>query len=669
MMDCLEPIVIAARQPVTGRHALLGRRIAAPNPTWEAELSTNAVPFLRDHVVNKAIVFPGAAYVETVLAAQREISPQSAGIVENLELRKFLTIGERASHILRTEITGKGRDVSIYSHSGDDGKWTLHATAALSGAPPRREKSPLDLGLVHGRCTERIDAKALYAEMTAHGLHYGPMFQAVRRLWRCRGEALAEIAMVRPDSDVEGCHLHPVLLDAAFQVLFATILEDASSTALHVPVRIGRIILHSCPGTRLWSHVRLTKRSPFLIEGDIVLCDDNGAVIAEILGLRCQPVPGRSRAQPADLKDSSREALAAGVPFAIHVGRPGLLASMKFQETERHPPRFGEVELEIQAVSVNFKDVLKIMGRLPAGVLEDTYFGEAIGMEAAATVVEVGPGVEDLKVGDRIVALPRLGCFRSHVTTSVRDMAWVPQRYEYEASDQAGMPVVFVTAVHALREVARLRPGERVLLHSATGGVGLAAIQVARRIGAEVFATAGSPEKRAYLHSLGIKHVMDSRSLDFADEIMEVTGGRGIDVLLNFLTGEALEKSLNILAPFGRMVEIGKYDIEENNRLPLRPFSRNLTFSAVDIDRLAALRPETFQRLLGEVWRDFQEGRFLPLPTNVMPIGEISEACRSMMKAKHIGKVILEIRRQGPEARCTASENRLLERSGLRICS
>jgi NADPH:quinone reductase-like Zn-dependent oxidoreductase len=658
-MDCLEPVTITAHHPGIDRHILLGRRIPAPNPTWEAELSANKIPFLRDHQVNKAIVFPGAGYVEAVLAAQREVSPQCAGIVENLEFRKFLTIGEQARHILRTEISGKGRDVSIYSHSGDDRKWTLHTTASLSGAPPRREKAALDLDLVQGRCTETIDAKALYAEMAVYGLHYGPMFQAVRRLWRCPGEALAEIAMVRSGVDIEGCQLHPTLLDAAFQVLFATILEEAPTAALHVPVRIGRVILHASPGTRLWSHVRLTKRSPSLIEGDIVLCDDNGGLIAEIQGLRCQPVPGRSSARPADLKDGSRDSRPeptatvppAGVPFAVCVGRPGLLASLKFQETERRSPRSGEVELEIEAISLNFKDVLKVMGRLPAGVLEDTYFGAAIGMEAAATVVDVGPGVEDLKAGDRIVAMPRSGCLRSHLTTPVTEMVWVPQQRGYGASDQAGMPVVFVTAVHALREIARLQPGERVLLHSATGGVGLAAIQVARRIGAEVFATAGSPEKRAYLRSLGIDHVMDSRSLDFADEIMVATGGRGVDVLLNFLTGEALEKSLGILAPFGRMVEIGKYDIEENNRLPLRPFNRNLTFSAIDIDRLAAARPETFQRLLGEVWRDFQEGRFQPLPVNVMPIGAISEACRSMMKARHIGKMILEIQHQGPAHR------------------
>lgn len=642
-MDCVEPMM-TARHLEHDLHALLGRRVPAPNPIWEAAVNAEAMPFLRDHQVNGAMVFPGAGYVEAALAAQRANCPQTAGMIENLEFRKFLALGARSRHTLRVEIGGKGRDLAIYSRPEDDAdSWSLHATASLSKAPSRRDGDLLDVDAIRSRCGEAVEPQALYATLAAQGLQYGPSFQGIHRLWRGPGEALAEIVPTASCLDTAGFLLHPTLLDAAFQALAATILDEVPDT-LYVPTRIDRISFRVRPQVRLWSHVRLTRQSGWLIAGDITLCDEHGAVMAEIRGLRCQPLPRRPRVRPA----GGSAGVSSGAPlipvrYTVVIGRPGVLGSLEFREAERRPPRSGEVELRIEALSLNFKDVLKIMGRVPAGILEDTFFGPAIGMEAATTVVAVGSGVADLKVGDRIVAMPREGCFRSHVTTPVADMAWVPQIAGSRDLDQAGLPVVFVTALHALRDIARLQPGERVLLHSATGGVGLAAIQVARAIGAEIFVTAGSPEKRDYLRALGIRHVLDSRSLDFADEIMEATDGVGIDVLLNFLTGEALEKSLGVLAPFGRMVEIGKYDIEENNRLPLRPFNRNLTFSAVDIDRLAAARPRTFQRLLREVWQEFEAGRFQPLPIQVLPIREISEACRSMMKARHIGKLILRM--------------------------
>jgi NADPH:quinone reductase-like Zn-dependent oxidoreductase len=220
---------------------------------------------------------------------------------------------------------------------------------------------------------------------------------------------------------------------------------------------------------------------------------------------------------------------------------------------------------------------------------------------------------------------------------------WLPDLKQHAQVELVGMPIVFATALYSLRDVARLLPGERVLLHSATGGVGLAAIQVARYLGAEILATAGSPEKRDYLRSLGIQHVMESRSLDFADQIMAATNGHGVDVVLNFLSGEALEKSLSVLAPFGRLVEIGKRDIEENSRLPLRAFNRGLSFTAVDLDRMAAARPGLLRALLHEIWDGIRQGVFRPVPVQVFSAAEITRACRIMLKAEHIGKVVVQM--------------------------
>jgi NADPH:quinone reductase-like Zn-dependent oxidoreductase len=333
-------------------------------------------------------------------------------------------------------------------------------------------------------------------------------------------------------------------------------------------------------------------------------------------------------------------------PLALNISKPTTFQRLCFSKTTRRPPGPGEVELQIQAISLNFKDALKILGWLSDDVLKDTFFGLALGMEAAATVVRVGKGVDELKVGNRIIVMPRTGCLRTYLTLPVMDMFWGFQFSEYDSRVQAGIPIGFITALYCLHWTARLQPGERVLLHSATGGVGLAAIQVARWLGAEVFATAGSPRKRELLQSMGIQHVMDSRSLEFVDEIMAVTKGKGVDVVMNFLSGEALQKSLTVLAPFGRFVEIGKRDIEENNALPLRAFNQNLTFSAVDMDRLAAARPGTLRELLREIWDGFSAGRFHPVMTEIFPLADIGKACRLMMKAKHIGKCVLQVEDQ-----------------------
>src|SRR5262249_19829521 len=147
-----------------------------------------------------------------------------------------------------------------------------------------------------------------------------------------------------------------------------------------------------------------------------------------------------------------------------------------------------------------------------------------------------------------------------------------PKPPQLSDAEAATIPIAFATAYYALHEVGRLQPGERVLIHSAATGTGLAAVPLAQRAGAQVFATAGSPEKRAFLHSLGIQHVFDSRSLAFADEVLSVTGGQGVDLVLNSLTGAAIERGLALLAPYGRFLEIGKKDIYHNTLLGLMPF-------------------------------------------------------------------------------------------------
>lgn len=190
-----------------------------------------------------------------------------------------------------------------------------------------------------------------------------------------------------------------------------------------------------------------------------------------------------------------------------------------------------------------------------------------------------------------------------------------------------------------------------MLIHAAAGGVGLAAVQLAQRAGAEIFATAGSSEKRAYLKSMRVPHVLDSRSLDFADEVMKRTDGYGVDVVLNSLPGEYITRSLSILASYGRFVEIGKTDIYQNKPLGLFPFRNNLSYFAVDLERVCRERPDFLRTLLLELMATFQEGALSPLPQQIFPIADVANAFRHMARRKNIGKVVLSFPNSESKAR------------------
>src|SRR6059058_3590116 len=184
------------------------------------------------------------------------------------------------------------------------------------------------------------------------------------------------------------------------------------------------------------------------------------------------------------------------------------------------------------------------MGLLPEEALIDGFAGPTFGLECAGIVRSLGPGVADLSVGDRVMAFAPAS-LSSRVVTIAEAVAQIPPHTSF--ADAATIPVTFVTAIYALGHLAKLAPGEHVLIHTASGGVGLAAIQYAKHCGAVVIATAGSEVKRSFLRLAGADHVLDSRDLEFCNEVREITGGQGVDVVLNSLSGEAMERSLEVL--------------------------------------------------------------------------------------------------------------------------
>jgi polyketide synthase 12/myxalamid-type polyketide synthase MxaB len=310
---------------------------------------------------------------------------------------------------------------------------------------------------------------------------------------------------------------------------------------------------------------------------------------------------------------------------------PGTLDGLELGRLERRPPGPGEVEIEVRAVGLNFKDVLNTLGLYPGDP-------GPLGSECAGLVAAVGPGVPGLAPGMPVVAVAA-GSFATHVTTRADLVAPKPPEWSFE--EAASVPVAFVTAWYCLRTVAGLRAGERVLIHAAAGGVGLAAVQVARALGAEVFATAGSPAKRAHVESLGARAVLDSRTPVFAGEILARTGGHGVDVVLNSLTGEAIAESLRALAPRGRFIEIGKRGVWTTAEVArARP---GAAYHVIDWGEVAAASPDTIRAVFMSVLDACRGGELAPLPRRAFALDRVADAFRHMAQARHIGKVVVTV--------------------------
>ncbi|NEP63755.1 MAG: SDR family NAD(P)-dependent oxidoreductase, partial [Symploca sp. SIO2G7] len=307
--------------------------------------------------------------------------------------------------------------------------------------------------------------------------------------------------------------------------------------------------------------------------------------------------------------------------------QPGTLTGLRWQPAQQRQPRADEVVIQIQATGLNFRDVLIAMGQYPEPA--------SLGCECVGTVTQVGDSVTDLTPGQTVMAIAA-DSFAQSVTVHRDLVTPVPQPIAPTAA--ATLPVAFLTADYSLCHLANLQPGERVLIHAATGGVGQAAIQIAHRIGAEVFATA-SPGKQGVLRELGITHIMNSRTLDFADDVMTATKGQGVQVVLNSLPGEFRAKSLEILAAQGRFVEIGKGDGFRPEQITrLRPDVKHFT---VDLAALCSKRPTLVQSMLRQLAHQVSAGIWSPLSVTEFTQNQAIQAFRTVQQAKHVGKVVV----------------------------
>lgn len=387
-----------------------------------------------------------------------------------------------------------------------------------------------------------------------------------------------------------------------------------------------------------------------------VLANDDEDEVLWRSGQRCVHRFGPQSGKPAS-PDAARS-----LPCQLRIGNSSGIEELHFRTKSSRELAEDEVEIEVLAAGLNFSDVMKALDLypgLPDGPVD-------LGAECSGRITRVGPSSHKNQasntnhrwhIGDEVIAIAP-GAFATHVIVNEALVAFKPRRLSY--AQAAALPIAFLTADYALNECGRLHNGDSVLIHAASGGVGLAAMQLAKLTGVRILATAGSEEKRRAAREAGASVVMDSRSLEFAKLTLDATDGQGVDAVLNSLPGEAIPAGLSVLKTGGRFLEIGKRDIYSDAALGLYPFRNNLALFAIDLDQLFKQQPKRMGQMLERLVERFERGEVKPLPIQTFSADETRSAFRFMQHGKHIGKVVIDFQKRPSEVRAS-------EMGGLRF--
>ncbi|ORW85266.1 polyketide synthase [Mycobacterium sp. IEC1808] len=381
-------------------------------------------------------------------------------------------------------------------------------------------------------------------------------------------------------------------------------------------------------GAAVWGLVRSAQAEH---PDRVVLVDSDGSLdTSTVIGCGEPQLAIRSgvayAARLAPLPPDAALALPQG-NWRLDAGGGGTLEDLVVRPSPPVELAAGQVRVAVAAVGVNFRDVLVALGMYPGG-------GQ-LGAEGVGVIAEVGPGVSGLAVGDRVMGL--LGVVGSEAVVDARLVTAVPA--QWSTLEAAGVPVVFLTALYGLSVLAGLRAGQRVLIHAATGGVGMAAVQLARHWGAEVFATA-SRAKWETLRAMGFDddHIGDSRTTAFEQQFLAATGGRGVDVVLDSLAGEFVDASLRLLVDGGQFVEMGKTDLRDPDEVAAQ--HPGVRYQAFDLTEVS---PDRIAAMLAELTDLFKEGVLKPLPTRAFDVRRAAETYRFVSQARHVGKIVLTL--------------------------
>jgi len=579
---------------------------------------------------------PGTGFLEMVRASLANYMREgNAGLeIREVQFLKPLMLRENEERKARLVLRRKENnfEFTAMSKTGkEENQWESHVIGKVGIIQVQRVQHPLKEILARCRKKGIPDVQQIKQTFNNPEL-FGPRWRSCRwiktgnREWLSYLELPGEFA-----GDIDQYQLHPALLDVA--VGFAAFVPEVFQGNSYLPFAYKRLKVSRPLKQKLYSWARYAKNNDEPNPGeflalDVTIMDEEGTELAAVEGYTFKKIEMEARPVPVAREKPEN--------FVLLPSEMGNLDTLAFRLAVRHAPGPEELEFEVFTVGLNFKDVLFALGVLPIPPGQEL----RLGFECAGKVTAVGEGVKNFKIGDNVLGLCT-PCFLEYVTRPIHSLAKLPQGISFE--EAATLPMPYMTAYYSLVKKADLQKGERVLIHSAAGGVGLAAVKVAQWIGAEIFATAGTEKKREYLGSLGISHVMDSRSLDFADQVKEITNGEGVDVVLNSLAGDFIPKSLSILRPYGRFLELGVKDINNNYKLGLRPFMNSLSYYAIVMTTEV---PGIFS-IWAEVIDHIGKNHFPPLPYRLFPASQAHEAFKYMLLGEHIGKNVVTMKDKG----------------------
>ena len=555
-----------------------------------------------EHRLEGSALLPGTGILELLRAACAQALGWETLQLSAVDLSRPLHVpaGERMQYAVTVERGERSESVVLLARVQD--AWHVVAQCEASKVEPADGPA--------------LDLSSAYASVDlppSSSLHLGPR-------WNClRGEArvaddelhtLCELSL-EFEGDLESYSLHPALLDVAAGAFLRHLRSGQ-----FLPYSYEQVCVYGRMPATVRSRIRLTDVSNTEVSFDVDVCREDGG---RVLELRCYRL--RSGSGPVA---KSRES--ASTANRMVVSRdPGDLESLRFIDVERNGPQPHEVEVQVLATGLNFKEVLMASDLLPGSD------GRRYGIECAGIVTQVGVAVSELQVGDPVVAIGE-SCFADYACLDSELVHRIPPGLSF--AEAATLPTAFATAFDALLNEGRLSRGERVLIHAAAGGVGSAALQVARSVGAEAWGTAGSEQKRTHVREQGATSVFDSRTLQFEDGI--VAAG-GVDVVLNSLAGEYVPAGLRCLKPRGRFVELGRRDIVEGTSLDLSLLSSGVAFVSYYPDPKGPQFRSAFASVLDQV----RQGKLTPLPYTAFGTEKLAEAFEYMARARHTGKVVV----------------------------
>lgn len=337
---------------------------------------------------------------------------------------------------------------------------------------------------------------------------------------------------------------------------------------------------------------------------------------------------------------------AVGSYYQLELQEKGIIDSFVFRQVTRQPLLANEIEIEVHAAGINFKDIFNLLGRLSDKAVKGSTAGNNLGLEVSGIVRAKGLNVNNFDIGDEVIAGLGNG-FSGRIITSYTNCMKKPKCFSHVQG--ATIPISYVTAYYSLKHLARITSEDTILIHSATGGLGIACINVAKHFGAKIIATVGSKSKREFLEkefAIKPEYIFDSHSTKFYHGIMNMTNGQGVDIIVNSLSGTLLDQSIKCLNSFGKFIEVGKVDIYENKPLCLERFGNNISYFVVDLDRVNNQKPILHKQMMDELHILFEQGHLRPLPYTEYAINQISSAFKYMMSGNHIGKLVVNMENQ-----------------------